>query len=397
MQAEVNIGLLGHVDHGKTTLTFALTGKWADTHSEEIKRGISIRLGYANASIYYCPSCDEFLLKEKCEKCNGNAVFKRKISFLDAPGHETLMTTVIAASSIIDGALFLIAANEECPQPQTTEHLMVLNSLGIKNIVVVQTKIDLVSREKAIENYNQIKKFLKGSVAENAPIIPVAAHYGLNIGELLRAIEENIKTPKKDSNAPLRFYVSRSFDVNKPGTPIEKMQGGVIGGSISQGTLKVGEKIEIKPGIPKKEGSPCSPIICEVKALREENEELKEAMPGGLIAISTSLDPYFTKADSLVGSIISRPGELPDAVDVIKIKYDLLQRTDIENPPLRVGELLAVNAYTATSVGVVSELGKGIATLKLKRPIVLEKNTKIALSRRIGQRWRLAALGIAVG
>ncbi len=396
MQAEVNIGLVGHVDHGKTTLTQALTEKWTNTHSEEIKRGISIRLGYADTIVYYCKNCDRYITKDECTKCGDKVEFKRKISFIDAPGHETLMTTVIAASSILDGALFLIASNEECPQSQTTEHMMVLNAIGIKNIIIVQTKIDLVSKEKAVENYEQIKKFIKGTVAESALIIPVAAHHNLNIDTLIDAIEETIKSPSRDANAPLRVYISRSFDVNKPGTPIEKICGGVIGGSIAQGTLKLGEKVELKPGIAKKEDGKPIPITFEIKSLREENEQLEEALPGGLIAVGTSLDPSYTKSDSLVGSILSRAGELPDAVDSIKIKYELLKRTDIENPPLRVGEVLAVNVYTTTNVGVIAELSKGTATLKLKKAIVIEKNAKIAMCRRIGQRWRLAGLGTAV-
>ncbi|MEM3541392.1 MAG: translation initiation factor IF-2 subunit gamma, partial [Candidatus Bilamarchaeaceae archaeon] len=198
MQAEVNIGLLGHVDHGKTTLTKALTGKWTDTHSEEIKRGISIRLGYADAVVRHCKKCNRITLKEECPVCKEKTDIKRKISFVDAPGHETLMATVIAAASILDGALFLIAANEPCPQPQTVEHMIVLNALGIKNIIIVQTKIDLVSKEKALENYRQIKEFLKGTIAENAPVIPVAANVGLNIDELVAEIEKNIPTPKRD-------------------------------------------------------------------------------------------------------------------------------------------------------------------------------------------------------
>src|SRR3989344_4631324 len=112
MQAEVNIGILGHVDHGKTTLTHAITGKWTDTHSEEIKRGISIRVGYADAQIYHCKKCDRHTFSEKCPSCKQPAMPKRKISFIDAPGHETLMTAVISVSSLLDGAIFLVAANE---------------------------------------------------------------------------------------------------------------------------------------------------------------------------------------------------------------------------------------------------------------------------------------------
>ncbi len=395
MQAELNIGMLGHVDHGKTTLTSALTGKWTDTHSEEIKRGISIRLGYADVSIYNCPKCSKYSNAEKCE-CGGKAVLKRKLSIIDAPGHETLMTAVIAASNILDGALFLIAANETCPQPQTVEHLIILQSMGVKNIVVVQTKIDLVGKEKAIENYKEIVAFLKGTIAENAPIVPISANYRLNLDQLLKQIEEKIPTPKRNDTAPLRMYVSRSFDVNKPGSQISSLKGGVLGGSVVQGVLKVGDKIEIRPGFIKKEGAKPTPIICQVKMLKEENEDLESARSGGLIAVGTSIDPSLTKSDALVGSIIGKPDQVPDSSDIIKVKYEMLKRTDVDVPPLREGEPVVVNIHTATAVGVVTELAKGTASIRLKKSVVMEKGMKVALSKRVGQRWRLAGWGNVV-
>ena len=133
-QPEVNIGLVGHVDHGKTTLLEALSGKWTDTHSEEVKRGITIRLGYADVAVY--KDDKGFTIDEKTG--NKKNTFIRKISFIDAPGHETLMATMLSGAAIMDGALLLIAANEVCPQPQTREHLMALNITGIKNIIIVQ-------------------------------------------------------------------------------------------------------------------------------------------------------------------------------------------------------------------------------------------------------------------
>ena len=393
MQAEVNIGLLGHVDHGKTTLTKALTGKWTDTHSEEIKRGITIRLGYADTTVYQCPKCGAITLKKDCPQCGEKTSIKRKISFVDAPGHETLMATVISATSILDGALFLIAANEPCPQPQTIEHMIVLNSTNIKNIIVVQTKVDLISREKALENYRQIKEFLKGTIAENAPIIPVAANLGLNIDALVAEIEKTIPTPKRDENAPLRMYLSRSFDINMPGASIENLKGGVVGGSIVSGKIARGEKIEIVPGIQKKEGAPFEKVITTVESIREENESLEEARAGGLIALATDIDPTFTKSDGMVGNIIGREGEVPPAQSEIQVEYTMLKRSDIEVQPLRENEPVVVNVHTYTGVGIIKNLKKGIATIQLKRPVVIYPDMHIALSRRVGQRWRLTAYG----
>ncbi|MEF8847893.1 MAG: GTP-binding protein, partial [Candidatus Thermoplasmatota archaeon] len=137
---EINIGMIGHVDHGKTTLTQRLTGKWADEHSEEVKRGITIKLGYADADFYKCEECEEptcYCTKKKCPHCGSKTTLLRSVSFVDAPGHETLMAIMLSGAAIMDGAVLVIAANEECPQPQTWEHLTALDIAGIKNIVIV--------------------------------------------------------------------------------------------------------------------------------------------------------------------------------------------------------------------------------------------------------------------
>src|SRR3989338_1518259 len=104
----LNIGMVGHIDHGKTTLLYKLTGKFADTHSEELKRGITIKLGYAD------------LIIEK----NGK---KRYVSFVDCPGHEMLMATMLSVAALIDAAILVRAANEGI-KPQTKEHLIALQA-----------------------------------------------------------------------------------------------------------------------------------------------------------------------------------------------------------------------------------------------------------------------------
>ena len=168
----VNIGVVGHVDHGKTTLVNALTGTWTDRHSEEVKRGISIRLGYADATFYRCEKCegtDAFSTSPECPVCSGSGTPFRSVSFVDAPGHETLMATMLSGSALMDGAMLVIAASEKCPQPQTKEHLMALELVGIKKIVIVQSKIDVISQKEAMDNYLEIKAFVKGTIAEMHP------------------------------------------------------------------------------------------------------------------------------------------------------------------------------------------------------------------------------------
>ncbi len=388
--------MVGHVDHGKTSLTRALTGKWTDTHSEELKRGITIKIGYADTAFYRSKDGGKYATEAEAAKEKGKWEVARHVSFLDAPGHETLMTTTIAASSIIDGALLVIAANEECPQPQTEEHLQVLDILGIKKVVVVQNKIDLVSKEKAVENYQQIKKFLKGSTAEDAPVVPISANYNANIDKLVEAIEKAIPTPKHDASLPARMYVARSFDINKPGAEIAKLKGGVIGGSLIQGKLKVGDEIEMLPGIAKKtkDKETIEPIVLKVDALMAGGESVQEAKPGGLLGIATGLDAAVAKSDHLTGNMVGKKGTLPPVLSDIELEYKLLSREGFDNPALKPGEPIVISAGTATSVGAIVKLKGTSVFLKLKRPICAEKKSKMAITRRLGQRWRLSGFGI---
>ncbi len=393
MQAELNIGLLGHVDHGKTSVTKMLTGTWTDIHSMEIKRGITIKLGYAEMMSSFCEKCGIYTNSKKCHKCGGESKELRKISFVDAPGHETLMATVISASSILDGALLIIAANEQCPQPQTKEHKMVLETLGIKNIVVVQNKIDLVSKEKAKEHYKQIKEFLKGSIYENAPIIPISANYNANLDILLEAIDKNIPTPKRDESKDALFFIARSFDVNKPGIVVEKLVGGVVGGSVVSGEFKVGDEIEISPGIVRINKQVPEPIKSKIIAMFAGSEKLESVKPGGLVAIQTTLDPSLAKADGLIGNVIGKVGSLPPLYDSLKVEYSLLNRVDFENHGIKEGETLVVSVGTATSIGVAQKVKKNKMEIILKRPVCVPISSKIAISRKINQRWRLAGAG----
>ncbi|GBF36832.1 MAG TPA: translation initiation factor IF-2 subunit gamma [Methanothermococcus okinawensis] len=403
-QSELNIGMVGHVDHGKTSLTKLLTGVWTDTHSEELKRGITIRLGYADCEIRKCPKCPEpeaYTVEKVCPRCGAKTKLLRKVSFVDAPGHETLMATMLSGASLMDGAILVIAANEECPQPQTKEHLMALDVLGIKNIVIVQNKIDLVNEEKARENYEQIKKFIEGTIAEDAPIIPLSAHHGANVDVLLNAIQDLIPTPKRDPSLPARMYVARSFDVNKPGCEIKELKGGVIGGSIIQGVLEVGKEIEIRPGLKVTEGNKTywEPIITKITSLRAGNLNVKKAYPGGLVGVGTELDPALTKADALSGSVAGEPGTLPETLDRITIDVHLLERVvgtkeEIKIEPLRTNEVLMINVGTATTVGVILSARDNVADIKLKLPVCAERGARVALSRRINARWRLIGYGI---
>jgi len=403
-QPEINIGMVGHVDHGKTTLTKALSGVWTDTHSEEIKRGISIRLGYADAAFYQCPSCDSpecFTIKKKCPHCGEKTKLLRTVSFVDSPGHETLMATMISGASLMDGAILLIAANEPCPQPQTKEHLRGLEIAGVTNIVIVQNKIDLVSEEKSMEHYQQIKDFVRGTIAEGAPIIPVSAHHDVNLDVLIGAVEDIIKTPERDSSLPSRMYIARSFDVNKPGTPPGKLVGGIIGGTLAQGLIREGDDLEIRPGIKLEEKgkSHWEPIFVEVHSLVTGGNDYKKITPGGLSAVGTYSDPLLMKSDALTGKVMGKIDNLPPVWDKLSLEIHLMDRLvgtlkDMKMEKIRTNQPLMMNAGTATTVGVVTSAREDHIDAALKLPICAEVGQRVALSRNIAGRWHLIGYGI---
>ncbi len=404
-QPEINIGLVGHVDHGKTTLTEKLTGKWTDTHSEEIKRGITIRLGYADIIFRKCPQekdTSAWTTKEECPNHPGEKTIPiRKVSFVDAPGHESLMATMLAGATIMDGALLLVAANEQCPQPQTREHLTALEIVGIKNVIVVQNKIDLVTEEQALKNYGQIKEFLKGTPYENAPIIPISAVHNINVDALIEAVQSTIPTTKRDPSKDPLMLVARSFDINRPGTLPSKMQGGVLGGTLIQGILKAGDEIEIRPGrkIEREGKTFWNPIFTKIADLKTGGLSVKEVRPGGSIGVMTMLDPSIVKSDSLTGSIVGQKGKLPPTLYDMNIETHLLERVvgaaeELKVEPIKVHEPLMLNVNAGATVGVVTELKKGLVKVVLKLPVCADKGAKVSISRRVGQRFRLIGYGI---
>ncbi|MFC7047060.1 translation initiation factor IF-2 subunit gamma [Halobacteriaceae archaeon GCM10025711] len=402
-QPEVNIGLVGHVDHGKTTLVRALSGEWTDQHSEELKRGISIRLGYADATFRKCPECEEpeaFTVAETCPEHDVETEVLRTVSFVDAPGHETLMATMLSGAALMDGAVLVIAANEPVPQPQTEEHLMALDIIGIENIVIAQNKVDLVDGDTARENYRQIKEFVEGTVAEDAPIVPLSAEQEANVDLLIETVEEEIPTPERDPDADPLMYVARSFDINRPGTTWDGLLGGVLGGSLVSGKLHPDDEIELLPGHEVEEGGKTEwePIQTSVRSIQAGGEMVDEATPGGLLGVGTGLDPSLTKGDGLAGQLAGPPGTLPPVWHQFEMEIDLLDRivgaeADEGVEEISTGEPLMLTIGTATTVGAVTSARGGEAEVKLKRPVCAAPGAKIAINRRVGARWRLIGIG----
>lgn len=298
----------------------------------------------------------------------------------------------------------MIAGNEPCPQPQTSEHLAAIEIMQLKHIIILQNKIDLVKETAAVEQFQHIKKFVQGTVAEGAPIIPISAQLRYNIDVICEYIVKKIPVPSRDFTSSPRLIVIRSFDVNKPGTEVEDLRGGVAGGSVLQGVLKVNDEIVVRPGIvtKNKDTFDCKPILSRVITLFAEANDLKYAVPGGLIGVGTYIDPVLCKADRLVGQVLGLQGhELPNVFTELEINFFLLRKllgVKAEGKQAKVakvekGEVLMVNIGSTSTGGKVSAVKQDAAKIVLISPVCTEVGEKIALSRRVERHWRLIGWG----
>lgn len=453
-QATINVGTIGHVAHGKSTVVKAISGVQTVRFKNELERNITIKLGYANAKIYKGdpkPQNDDQQQKAPAEDDNDNADddednesgqkggfytsrgsshpdtftdektgvtyrLRRHVSFVDCPGHDILMATMLNGAAVMDAALLLVAGNETCPQPQTSEHLAAVEIMRLENIIILQNKVDLVKPDAAAAQHEQIRKFVAGTVADSAPVIPISAVLKYNVDVVCEYLVRKIPVPTRDFTSVPRLIVIRSFDVNKPGQDVSDLRGGVAGGSILQGVLRVGDEIEVRPGIVTKSESSssssdakdaysmrCSPIFSRISSLYAESNDLQYAVPGGLIGVGTRIDPTLTRADRLIGQVLGLTGRLPDVFAEIEISYYLLRRLlgvktsdggkQAKVQKLSKAEILMVNIGSTATGGKVMGVKGDLAKIALTQPVCTQEGEKVALSRRVDKHWRLIGWG----
>ncbi|KAJ8933630.1 hypothetical protein NQ314_013893 [Rhamnusium bicolor] len=361
------------------------------------------KLGYANAKIYKCdnpkcprPACyisgssskdDSFPCLRPA--CTGRFQLVRHVSFVDCPGHDILMATMLNGAAVMDAALLLIAGNESCPQPQTSEHLAAIEIMKLKHIIILQNKIDLVKEGQAKEQHEQIVKFVQGTVAEGAPIIPISAQLKYNIEVLCEYITKKIPIPVRDFTSEPRLIVIRSFDVNKPGCEVNDLKGGVAGGSILRGVLKVGQEIEVRPGLVSKDSEgklTCRPIFSRIVSLYTEQNELQFAVPGGLIGVGTKIEPTLCRADRLVGQVLGAVGALPSIFIELEVSYYLLKRLlgvrmegdkkGAKVQKLSRSEVILVNIGSLSTGGRVVATKADLCKIALTNPVCTEIGEK---------------------
>lgn len=418
-QPTINIGAIGHVAHGKSTLVYKLTGVKTAQHSADIGSNMTIRLGYANAKIYKCDECP----KPRCYKaygssqkgnpkcpeegCTARMSLVRHLSFVDCPGHEVLMATMLNATAIMDAAMLVISAKEPCPRPQTAEHLAAADLIGLKHFVTVQNKLDLVDLASARQHADDVRKFVAGTSAENSPLVPMAAVYGVNVDVLCQYLVEKIPHPVRAFDRPARMQAIRSFDVNKPGTPFEELKGAVLGGSLEQGTLRVGQTIEIRPGVVRRNEQGkliCQPLVSQVMSLSSEKTRLDFAVPGGLIGVGTNIDPSLAKSDGMVGQVLGAAGTLPDVYQDLTLEYKMLRRlvgsaSAAKVQRLKAGEAVMLHVGSSTTTATVTAVDPTQHTLQLHLalPVCADKGQKVAFSRNVDRQWRLVGWGTLCG
>ncbi len=320
----VTIATYGQVSHGKSTVIKNMTGVDPMKSKKEVEENKTLKLGYTNAKFYKCDNCPKpycyQVNSEVCKYCSEKTNLVLHVSFVDSPGHSDLQTTALSGASSVDYCLMLMAANhkdkiEEDKKskkkndkketgPSISEHYKAIKILGLnKKTIGIQNKVDLVQKSRAYEHFEEIKRKY-----DLRCIIPICASFGFGVEYLIQFIVEMIPNPIDDAfiekiSKPLKVSIIRSFDINKKGIDVSNINGAVVGGTIKEGKINIGDKVKIIPGIITSDGKNFE-LEAIVTSLKTDNTTLDFAHPGGLIGIGLSIDPSLSKEDRLVGNFI---------------------------------------------------------------------------------------------
>ncbi len=393
-QPRINIGTLGSVSDGKSTMIYQLTGIKTQKHSSEKQRNITIKPGYANLKIWYCDSCEEYesSSSEKhsltCKYCESDCTLSDHISFVDCPGHAELILTMMGSLSLMKGAVVVVSAAEPInKKPQLRQHLIASKMANINNLIICFNKLDLITKDVAIQRKRELDNLLNELEIVPYAIIPTSFNKKLGLKNLLQAMmnvqKQTTNTDNIENNDSF-FRITRSFDVNKPGTNWQDVNGGVIGGSLISGELNIGDTVEIKPGILSKgkDGKyACQSITTTILSLETDGNNINQVVPGGLIGIGTEIDPYYCKNDMLSGNIMGKPGTLPDVYHDVKLKYKKLEDFDGKWDP-KNGDTVFLQIGNISVESRLAKVNKDNFTFTLLKPACIENNSKILICRK---------------
>ena len=404
VQPVINIGVIGHVANGKSTITGAITGIKTQKHANEKERGITIRLGYANAKIFKCESCKapecyqstgSAIITHKCTQCGKSAILVSHVSFTDVPGHHLLMSTMLNGTCVMDYTILVeSSANEIIPAPQTIEHYHTTKKVGIDTQLICLNKVDLLvkNKYKYPEILNNIRHFIKQNQNTEIPIIPVSGSLNCNIDVLCEYISK-MKIPKKNLTPDFKMLIIRSFNVNNPNTNIKDLKGGVVGGSLVRGIINVGQDVVMYPGhITKKSGTiwTYKPLTSKVVSINTDKSKLNSAIPGGLIGVQLTVDPALTGSDVLVGQIVFRKEKDIESIKIyegIKIEYSKMNDDDSIKKATTVQVNVNSNNVNGKVVKSSKVLDENAVTklyhlyLELEKPICVELNDVVTINK----------------
>ncbi|NVM04707.1 MAG: selenocysteine-specific translation elongation factor [Candidatus Helarchaeota archaeon] len=348
----INVVLLGHIDHGKTKLAEILSEKIStaglDKHPEEKKRGISIDIGFTAFEL------NEYL-----------------ITLVDAPGHADLIRNVVAASSISDAAILVIAADEG-PMIQTGEHIVILDSFKIHNVIIALNKIDLVKEKEIKKRIDEIRNLLKETSFPNAPIIPISAEKSAGIDELKESLYTILSPPTRHVEGPFKMPIDHAFPIKGTGT--------VITGTIHRGMITIGDKIEINP----------LKILGKIKGIQIFKEPVQSAKAGDRVGLAIPGLDYHRISR---GYYACSPNSLKISKNlIIKGKVNPLFKKTIKSG-IRVHITIGMPTISALIYPFKIENSKNIllekivsneefyAYLKLDKPVTTEKGEQTLISR----------------
>ena len=387
-----NLGTLGSVSDGKSEMIYQLSGGdqnggiRTQRDSREKKRNITIKAGYANIKIWKCVEClnyyssKEILLEYKCNNCNNNCIINNHISFVDCPGHQELIETMMSSISLMKGAIVVISVVESLKQkPQLLQHLISAKISNLDKLILCMNKCDLVPINIVKERKIELDALLKKLDIKPLVIIPTSFTHRLGIINLINAINIFFNNNESEINNKTLFRITRSFDINPPGIPYEIIKGGCIGGSLISGSLKINDEVEINPGIltKNKDGRyTYEPIITKLISFESDKIKLESVEPGGLVGILTNIDPYYCKNDILKGNIITPIGQALPVYNEIKIEFNKIDDFDGVWIP-KNGDKVFLQIGNMFTEARLSKVKDNKMIFQLIKPVCIDNNSKI--------------------
>lgn len=394
-QPILNIGCLGSVSDGKSTTVFQLTGTKTQRHSNEKTRNITIKPGYANMKVWQ--KADGEYLTTDSEKNLDEARLVHHLSFVDCPGHQELILAMMGSVSLMKGAIVVVSAAEPIDKkPQLIQHLAAAKMAGLEKLVVIFNKLDLITKEKAMERKEELDELLTKLEITPKYIIPTALNKKIGLQYLIKAIMEVFPPEMINEKEKTEFKITRSFDINKPGINWDCLSGGVIGGSLIDGKLNIGDEIEIRPGqwSKKKDGTfIVQPIRTKINSIQSDKIKLESILPGGLTAIGTDIDPFYCKDDKLAGSVVGLVGKMPNVYQNIVMNINLTNEFEGSWEPKKNDNVYLQIGNVNTEATLV-DISKGKDyTFSLSKPSCINDNALILVCNNVGDILKIVAYG----